>query len=106
MRRDATISRGLISDFIFEDYTLTRYVRAAAGFEEIRDRVRADGITHLLVRHDVLLDYRRSPVVDDRRPREENVAKLTLLADFFTQGTRLMKGDQKFWLIELPASPR
>ncbi len=107
MRRDSYhLARPYFSDFIFEDYTLTRYVRAAAGFEEIRDRVRAEGITHLLVRHDVLLDYRRSPVVDDRRPREENVAKLTLLADFFTQGTRLMKGDQKFWLIELPAPPR
>jgi hypothetical protein len=106
MRRDSYhLDRPYFSDFIFEDYTLTRYVRAAAGIEEIRDRVRADGITHLLVRHDILLDYRRSPIVDERRPREENVAKLTLLADFFTRGTRLIKGDQKFWLIELPARP-
>jgi hypothetical protein len=80
-------------------------VWAATGVEEIRDRVRADGITHLLVRHDILLDYRRSPIVDDRRRRDENVARLTLLADFFGRGTRLIKGDQKFWLIELPARP-
>jgi hypothetical protein len=80
-------------------------VRAAAGVEAIRDRVRTDGITHLLVRHDILLDYRRSPIVDERRAPEENVARLTLLADFFTQGTRLIKGDRKFWLIELPARP-
>ena len=106
MRRDSYhLERPYFSDFIFEDYTLTRYVRAAAGFEEIRDRVRADGITHLLVRHDVLLDYRRSPIVDERRPRAENEARLTLLADFFSRGTRLIKGDQKFWLIELPARP-
>jgi len=106
MRRDSYhLERPYFSDFIFEDYTLTRYVRMADGVEEIRDRVRADGITHLLVRHDILLDYRRSPIVDERRPREENVARLTLLADFFTQGTRLIKGDQKFWLIELPARP-
>jgi hypothetical protein len=106
MRRDSYhLERPYFSDFIFEDYTLTRYVRAAAGFEEIRDRVRADGITHLLVRHDILLDYRRSPVVDERRTRDENVARLTLLADFFSRGTRLIKGDQKFWLIELPARP-
>ncbi|MGH7403352.1 MAG: hypothetical protein ACREKQ_13035, partial [Candidatus Rokuibacteriota bacterium] len=106
MRRDSYhLERPYFSDFIFEDYTLTRYVRAAAGVEELRARVRADGITHLLVRHDVLLDYRRSPIVDERRPREENVAKLQLMIAFFRQGTRLIKGDQKFWLIELPPGP-
>jgi hypothetical protein len=104
MRRDTYhLERPYFSDFIFEDYTLTRYVRAAAGYEEIRARVRADGITHLLVRHDLLFDYRRSPIVDERRTREENEARLTRLADFFSRGTRLVKGDQKFWLIELPA---
>lgn len=106
MRRDSYhLERPYVSDFIFEDYTLTRYVRAAAGFEEIRDRVWADGITHILVRHDVLLNYRRSPIVDDRRTRDENEARLTLLTDFFSRGTRLIKGDRKFWLIELPARP-
>jgi hypothetical protein len=106
MRRDTYhLERPYFSDFIFEDYTLTRYVRAAAGYEEIRARVRADGITHLLVRHDLLFDYRRSPIVDERRTREENEARLTLLADFLSRGTRLVKGDQKFWLIELPPRP-
>jgi hypothetical protein len=103
MRRDTYhLDRPSFSDFIFEDYTLTRYVRGASTMEDIRARMRADGITHLLVRHDVLMDYRRSPIVDDRRSREENVAKMALMAAFFTEGTRLIKGDQKFWLIELP----
>jgi hypothetical protein len=103
MRRDTYhLDRPSFSDFIFEDYTLTRYVQAAASVEEIRARVRADGITHLLVRHDILLDYERSPVVDERRPHSENAAKLELMAAFFTQGTRVIKGDEKFWLIELP----
>ncbi|HUM18527.1 MAG TPA: hypothetical protein VL086_22735 [Candidatus Nitrosotalea sp.] len=103
MRRDTYhLNRPYFSDFIFEDYTLTRYVRGASRAGEIRDRMRAAGITHLLVRHDVLFDYRRSPIVDERRTREENVAKLQLMAAFFTEGTRLIKGDQKFWLIELP----
>jgi hypothetical protein len=106
MRRDTYhLDRPYFSDFIFEDYTLTRYVRGASTVEDIRARMRTDGITHLLVRHDVLMDYRRSPIVDDRRPREENVAKMALMAAFFTQGTRLVKGDQKFWLIELPPHP-
>lgn len=106
MRRDTYhLERRYFSDFIFEDYTLTRYVRAAGSVEEIRARVQGDGITHLLARHDVLFDYRRSPVVDERRSREENLARLQLMAGFFTQGTRLIKGDQKFWLIELPQPP-
>jgi hypothetical protein len=106
MRRDTYhLDRPHFSDFIFEDYTLTRYIRAASRMEDIRDRLHADGITHLLVRHDVLLDYRRSPIVDDRRTREENVTKMALMGAFFTQGTRLIKGDQKFWLIELPRRP-
>lgn len=103
MRRDTyNLERSAFSDFIFEDYTLTRYVREATRVEEIRDRVRAAGITHLLVRHDILFDYARSPIVDERRPREKNTAKLELMRAFFTQGARLMKGDAKFWLIELP----
>ena len=103
MRRDTYhLDRPSFSDFIFEDYTLTRYVQSAASVEEIRARVRADGITHILVRHDILLDYDRSPIVDERRPRSENAAKLELMAAFFTQGTRVIKGDGKFWLIELP----
>jgi hypothetical protein len=106
MRRDTYhLERPYFSDFIFEDYTLTRYVRAAAGAEEIRGRIRADGITHLLVRHDILFDYRRSPIVDERRGREENEAKLELLGAFLLRGTRLLKGDKKFWLIELPPGP-
>ena len=107
MRRDTYhLDRAAFSDFIFEDYTLTRYVRSATSVDEIRARVRADGITHLLVRHDILLDYERSPIVDERRPRQENVAKLELMAAFFTQDTRVIKGNGKFWLIELPLARR
>ena len=106
MRRDTYhLERPYFSDFIFEDYTLTRYVREASSLEQIRARVRADGLTHLLVRHDILLDYGRSPIVDDRRTRQENEARLELLAAFFSQGTRLIKGDRKFRLIELPPAP-
>jgi hypothetical protein len=106
MRRDTYhLERPYFSDFIFEDYTLARLVRSASGVEEIRARVRAAGITHLLVRHDILLDYRRSPIVDERRTREENVARLALLSAFLREGTRLIEGGEKFWLIELPAGP-
>jgi hypothetical protein len=103
MRRDTYhLDRPYFSDFVFEDYTLTRYVRDARSADELRARAQTAGITHLLVRHDVLFDYARSPIVDDRRPREHNLAKLQLLLAFFRNGARLIRGDEKFWLIELP----
>ena len=103
MRRDTYhLDRSYFSDFVFEDHSLTRYVRAAKSAEEIRTRMHASGITHLLVRHDQLFDYARSPIVDDHESREHNLAKLQLMAAFFQEGTRLIRGDGKFWLIELP----
>ncbi|HXJ79159.1 MAG TPA: hypothetical protein VMS64_10800 [Candidatus Methylomirabilis sp.] len=106
MRRDSYhLDRPYFSDFVFEDYTLTQYVRDARDAGEVLARARAAGITHLLVRHDVLFDYARSPIVDDAEPREHNLVKLQLLWDFFRKGTRLIRGDRKFWLVDLsPAS--
>ena len=102
MRRDTYhFDRPYFSDFVFEDYTLARYVRSASTAAELRARVRSDGITHLLVRHDVLLDAVHSAVVDDQQSREWNLAKLALMTAFFQDGTRLLRGDRKFWLIEL-----
>jgi hypothetical protein len=102
MRRDTYhLDRPYFSDFVFEDYTLAGYVRSAATAAELRARVRHDGITHLLVRHDVLLDEAHSAIVDDHQSREWNLAKLALMTDFFRGGTRLLRGDRKFWLIEL-----
>src|SRR5262249_6252143 len=99
MRRDTYhLERSYFSDFVFEDYTLTRYVRSSESARQIRGRVQAVGITHLLVRHDQLFDYARSPIVDDQRSREHNLTKLALLAAFFQEGTRRLRGDAKFWL--------
>jgi hypothetical protein len=103
MRRDTYhLHRPYFSDFVFEDYTLVRYVRDADSAAEIRARAWAAGITHLLVRHDLLFDYARSSIVDDRQTREHNLAKIELATAFFREGTRMLHGDQKFWLIELP----
>ena len=103
LRRDGYhIERPFFSDYLFEDYTLTRQVQAAADLNELRARTRASAITHLLIRYDVLLDYARSPVVNDRLPEAENQQKMRLLKSFLTEGTRILKSDQKFMLIELP----
>jgi hypothetical protein len=104
MRRDTYhLERAYFSDYIFEDWTLRQWVRAARDADDIRGRARAAGLTHVLVRHDLLFDYARTPIVDDRRPPGENVARLGLLASFFRDGTRLIRADGKFLLAELRA---
>lgn len=101
-RRDTyLLDRPYVADFMFEDYTLAQWVRAARDPDELRSRARRAGITHVLLRHDILFDYARSSIVDDRLSREENLARLRLMKAFFTEGARLIRGDQRFWLIEL-----
>lgn len=103
MRRDTYhIERSYFSDYLFEDYTITKLVNETQSVSEMRTRVRAMGITHLLLRHDVLLDYARSPIVNEKRAEAENQQKMALLKSFLTEGTKVMRSDQKFMLIELP----
>jgi hypothetical protein len=105
MRRDTYyLERPYFSDFIFEDWTLREWVQEARDADELSARVRAAGFTHILLRHELLLDYARSTIVDDRRPREENLAKLELLRTFLTRRARLLHGDAKFWLLDLRPS--
>jgi hypothetical protein len=105
MRRDTYhLERRVFADFIFEDWTLREWVLAARDADDLAARARAAGITHILIRHELLLDYARSSIVDDRRPREENLAKLDLLTTFLTRRSRLLRGDAKYWLLELPPS--
>ena len=105
MRRDTyNIERPYFSDYMFEDYTIKRYVEEARTAAEVRAQARAAGITHLLVRHDVLLDYDQSPIVDDRLSREQNMEKMNILKAFLMDGTRVIRSDRKFMLVELPPS--
>jgi hypothetical protein len=102
MRRDTYhLERPYFSDFIFEDWTLREWVWEARDADELAARVQRAGITHILLRHDVVLDYARSAVLDDRRSREENLAKLEMMTTFFTRHARRLRGDGKFWLLEL-----
>lgn len=105
MRRDTYhLDRPHVSDYIFEDYTLRKHLDAARDVGDLRERARAARITHLLVRHDILLDPARSPVVDDRRTPAQNAAKLALLTAFLRSG-RILRHDAKFVLVELHSDP-
>jgi hypothetical protein len=95
------LERPYFADFLFGAYTLTQWVREAGDAAELRARTQAMGITHILVRHDLLFDYARSTIVDDAQPRTVNLARLEMLRAFFSEGTRLLQGGAKFWLIEV-----
>jgi hypothetical protein len=102
MRNDTVhFERDYFADYIFEDFTLTKFVQQSATVTELRAKVKALGVTHLLLRHDVLLDYARTPIVDERKSAAENQAKLQLLRSFLEDGTTVIQRDAKFWLVEL-----
>ncbi len=103
MRNDTVhLERDSFADYIFEDYTITKLVKESANLAELRAKVKAMGITHILLRQDVIFDYARTPIVDDRKPEAENQAKLQLLKSFLREGTKIIKGDPKMVLVELP----
>ncbi|HSL49046.1 MAG TPA: hypothetical protein VK878_08250 [Candidatus Deferrimicrobiaceae bacterium] len=99
------LERPYFADYLFGTYTIAQWIREAADVAEVRARARALGITHLFLRHDRLLDYATSAVVDDAQPREVNLARLRMLRAFIFQGSRLVQDGQKFWLVELPPAP-
>jgi hypothetical protein len=108
MRRDTYhLERPYVGDYLFEDYTLRRWVAEGFSGRDLRQRALAAGITHVLIRHDILLDYAHSPLVDDGRPRGENLSRLNRLRSFLAEGTRVLRADRKFALVELvPSNPQ
>jgi hypothetical protein len=102
-RRDVYhLDRPFFGDYLFEDYTLRRQIEAGRDASRLREWTRGEGITHVFVRHDALLDFARSSLVDETLPREVNESRLRRVRAFFSEGTRILRADAKFALIELP----
>ena len=55
-----------VSDSVLEDYSVGRIANGAASAEAVRDAVFGLGVTHVLVREDILLDPRFTPFDDAR----------------------------------------
>ena len=84
MRRDTyNLDRPAISDYLFEDWTLRQMVSEARSTPELRAKIAATGVRYVLARTDVLFDYDRSALVDDKLPRADNEAKLKMAVRFF-----------------------
>jgi hypothetical protein len=101
-RRDTYhLERPYFADYLFGTYTVTQWVREARDAAELRARARAEGITHVLVRHDALFSYASPAIVNDTQPPAVNPARLERLRAFLFQGTRVLYGGPKFLLVEL-----
>lgn len=101
-RRDTYhIDRPVLADYIFEDWTLRQLVWESRDIAELRSKVKQLGIDHILSRHDFLFDYDRSTLVDDKRPRTENEAKLRMARELLLDQSRTIKADARFSLVRM-----
>lgn len=102
MRRDTyDLDRPYFSDYLFEDWTLRKLVWQAKDINDLRTTARELGAEYILARHDFLFDYDRSTLVDDRKPRAENAAKLQLAKDLLLDPERTIKKDDRFILVRV-----
>jgi hypothetical protein len=77
-------------------------VEESKDVNELRQKAKQMGITHVLTRHDFLLDYKRTVIVDEKRAEKENRAKLKIAEDFVLDKAYSIRADEKFSLVKLP----
>jgi hypothetical protein len=102
MRRDTyNLYRPAVSDYLFEDLTLRQMVWESRNIAELRAKIAAMNVQYILSRNDVLFDYDRSALVDDKKARGENEAKLKMAREVLLDSARTVKADNKFSLVKV-----
>ena len=102
MRRDTyNLDRLAISDYLFEDWTLRNIVWSTRSLPEMKAQVAAMNVQYILTRHDFLFDYGRSTLVDDKKPRGENEAKLKMAHELIMDPAKTVRADDKFSLVKV-----
>jgi len=102
MRRDTyNLERPVFSDYLFEDWTLRNMVWESRDVPDLRAKAAAMGVRYILARHDFLLDYDHSSIVDDQKPRAENETRLRMARDLSLDPANTIKLDKKFSLIKV-----
>ncbi len=102
LRRDTyNIDRPSFSDYLFEDWTLRRMLWESRTVSELRSKAAAMGVQYVLTRHDFMFDYDRTSLVDDKKPRAENEAKLKIAKEFILDPANTVRSDNKFSLIKV-----
>lgn len=102
MRRDTyNIERPVFSDYLFEDWTLRRMLWESRTSQELKAKTLAMGIKYILTRHDFLFDYDKSTLVDDKKSRAENEAKLRMAKELILDPANTVRADNKFSLVKV-----
>jgi hypothetical protein len=102
MRRDTYhIDRTVFSDYLFEDWTLRQMVWESRSTPELKAKAAALGVKYILTRHDFLFDYDKSALVDDKKPRAENEAKLKMARELILDQPNTIKADNRFSLVRI-----
>jgi hypothetical protein len=102
MRRDTyNLNRPYFSDYLFEDWTLRKLVLESRNVEDLRAKAKSLGVSYVLTRHDFLFDYDRSTLVDDKKSRAENEAKLRIAKEFILDKANTVRSDEKFSLVKV-----
>ena len=102
MRRDTYyLDRPAVSDYLFEDWTLHNILWSTRSLPEMKSQVSAMNVQYILTRHDFLFSYDRSPLVDDKKPRGENDAKLKMARALVMDPAQTVKSDDKFSLVKV-----
>jgi hypothetical protein len=102
MRRDTYyIERPVFSDYLFEDWTLRQFLWDSRNVEDLRAKAKSLGVSYVLTRHDFIFDYDKSSILDDKKPRAENEAKLKIAREFILDKTNTIRADKKFSLIRI-----
>ncbi len=102
MRRDTyNLDRPVVSDYLFEDWTLRQMLWESRNLQELKAKAAAMNVQYMLVRYDFLFDYDRSTLVDDTKPRAENEAKLKIAKEFILDKANTVHADEKFSLVKL-----
>ncbi len=102
MRRDTyNLDQPYFSDYLFEDWTLRKLLWESRSVQELKAKAAAIGVQYVLTRHDFLFDYDRSTLVDDKKPRAENEAKLKIAKEFILDKTNTVRADEKFSLVKV-----
>jgi hypothetical protein len=103
MRRDTyNLDRPAVSDYLIEDWTLRKMVWNVSNAQELKANAASLGVQYILTRHDVLLDYKQSALVDeDHYSRAENEAKLKMAKELVLDPARTVLSDKKFSLVKV-----
>ncbi len=101
MRRDTYhIDRPVVSDYLFEDWTLRDMAWSARNAPELKAMAASLGIQYILTRDDFLLDPQKSTLIDDRKAAESQT-RIQMVRELVRDPQRTVMSDEKFSLVKI-----